>query len=76
MMDAMEPLRDLLPDAVAAVQQILRDMDAKPADRLKAAESVLDRFVARKVHAEIEDNREERDLDAEIAPLLGEQETG
>jgi hypothetical protein len=36
-------LKDLTPDAVDTVEQIMKDPKARPADRLKAAEMILDR---------------------------------
>lgn len=54
--------------AVLAVQSILENEDAKPGDRLKAAEIVLDRTVGRHIQLEKED-LEERDLDEEIFAL-------
>jgi len=54
--------------AVMAVQSVLEDEMAKPSDRLKAAEIVLDRTVGRHLQLERED-LEERDLDEEIFAL-------
>lgn len=51
--------------AVLAVVAIVEDDHARPQDRLKAAEILLDRSVGRQLAVERED-LEERDLDAEI----------
>jgi hypothetical protein len=72
----LERLERLVPKAVLAMEQILDDETARAADRIAAANGILDRFVAKKVHAEIDDNHDERDLDAEIAQIIAEQETG
>jgi hypothetical protein len=70
-------LEALVPLAVEAMEQILGDEKARAADRINAAGMVMDRFVAKKVHAEVEDNRESRDLDAEIETLINNaEETG
>jgi len=61
--------------AVLAVQAILEDEDSRPADRLKAAEIVLDRTVGRHLQLEKED-LEERDLDEEILALTDAIATG
>lgn len=61
--------------AVMAVQSVLEDELAKPSDRLKAAEIVLDRTVGRHVQLEKEDV-EERDLDQEIFALTEALKTG
>lgn len=54
--------------AVLTIQSVLEDENAKPSDRLKAAEITLDRTVGRHVQLEKEDI-EERDLDEEIFAL-------
>lgn len=69
-------LEALVPLAVEAMEQILANPDEKASDRINAAGMVMDRFVARKVHAEVENNQDIRDLDAEIEALINEQETG
>ena len=57
--------------ALDAVQSVLEDPNAKPADRLKAADAVLNRFVAQKAETKVKvDSTEERDLDEEIAAAL------
>jgi hypothetical protein len=72
----LERMEALVPKAVLALEQILDNEEARPADRIAAASGILDRFVAKKVHAEVTDDREERNLDEEIAGLLPTQETG
>lgn len=54
--------------AVLAVQMVLEDELAKPSDRLKAAEIVLDRTIGRTLQVQAEDSAE-RDLDIEIMEL-------
>jgi hypothetical protein len=54
--------------AVMAVESILEDEAARPQDRLKAAEIVLDRTVGRTLQLERED-AQERDLDKEILAI-------
>ena len=69
-------LEALVPLAVEAMEQILANPEEKASDRINAAGMVMDRFVARKVHAEVDTNTDERDLDAEIQALIDQQETG
>lgn len=57
--------------AVLAVQSILENEDARPQDRLKAAEIVLDRTVGRTIQVEKEDAAE-RDLDQEILQIAAD----
>lgn len=54
--------------AVLAVQGILEDDEARPQDRLKAAEIVLDRTIGRTLQIEAQD-AQERDLDQEILQI-------
>lgn len=54
--------------AVLAVQSVLESESARPQDRLKAAEIVLDRTVGRQLQLEAAD-QQERDLDVEILQL-------
>jgi hypothetical protein len=68
--DALEAMRALIPEAVAALQQIINNPEAKDADRLKAADAILDRFVAKKLQVEDSNNQEELDLDADLAPYM------
>jgi hypothetical protein len=57
--------------AIEALREVLTDPGARASDRIKAAETVLDRTVGRKLEAAVDDRREERDLDAELDALLG-----
>lgn len=68
-------LEDVAEFAVQAVMRVLEDEFAKPADRLKAAEMVLDRTVGRQLTLD-QANSDERDLDTEISQLLELQATG
>ena len=70
----LERMELLVPKAMERAEKILLDDDARASDHLKAIEMVLDRFVARKVHAEVTDDREVRQLDQEIASLIAEEE--
>lgn len=54
--------------AVLAIQSVLEDENARPQDRLKAAEIVLDRTVGRQITLDKEDAAE-RDLDQEILQI-------
>lgn len=72
--ERMESLREqfvmLASPALHAVRDILEDPDARPADRLKAAELVIDRLVAKRIETEVIEESE-RDLDEEIRKALG-----
>lgn len=67
-----DKLAQLGDEAVAAVQRVMHDPEAKPSEVLKAAELVLDRFVPKKAEVEVHDT-EVRDLDEEIAEAITEQ---
>lgn len=69
--DAEQQIMDLVPVAMQTVMEILGNPDEKAADRLKAAQLVLDRGVAQKIQAEVSQT-DERDLDAEIEDALEE----
>lgn len=59
-------------DALDAVEAVLRSDTAKDADRLRAADTILNRFVPQKAETKVTtDDSEERDLDAEIAAVVG-----
>lgn len=62
-------LENVAEEAVEAVRAILTDEFARPQDRLKAAELVLDRTVGKQLTLDRE-NAEERDLDREIEELV------
>lgn len=55
--------------AVQTVMAVLQDEEAKPADRLKAAELVLGRVVGAKVEVAHEDE-EHRDIDAKLEAVI------
>lgn len=57
--------------AAIAVTSILESEDARPQDRLKAAEILLDRTVGRTIQLEKED-ASERDLDQEILQIAAD----
>ncbi len=57
--------------AMRTVQEILESPTAKEADRLKAAQMVLDRAVAQRIEVE-QASSDVRDLDAEIEDALAE----
>lgn len=59
-------------DALDAVTDVLTNPEAKDADKLRAADTVLNRFVPQRAETKVQvDTSEERDLDAEIASALG-----
>ncbi len=66
--DRMVGLADV---AMQTVEEILQDPLAKSADRLKAAQMVLDRAVAQRIEVE-QASGDVRDLDAEIEEALAE----
>lgn len=68
---AEQQVMDLVPVAMQTVMEILANPDEKAADRLKAAQLVLDRGVAQKIQAEVSQT-DERDLDDEIEDALAE----
>jgi hypothetical protein len=68
---AEQQVMDLVPVAMKTVMEILMNDNEKAADRLKAAQLVLDRGVAQKIQAEVSQS-DERDLDAEIEDALEE----
>lgn len=68
---AEQQVMDLVPVAMQTVMDILSNPAEKAADRLKAAQLVLDRGVAQKIQAEVSQG-DERDLDAEIEDALAE----
>lgn len=70
LVEARERLESLVNRAVDAVVNVMENDDARPADRMKAAEMILDRSLPRKL--EVEPHDELRDLDSEIAEELGE----
>jgi hypothetical protein len=76
--DIIEQMKTRLPKALEAIDRVLNDPNARASDVLKAAEIYLDRLVAKRVHAEVDDQRESRDLDAEIEEAYRElrKETG
>ena len=65
-------LYELHDAAVDAVRSVLEDPDAKAADKLKAADTILNRFVAQKAETKVTTaDNEERDLDEEILAAAG-----
>lgn len=67
---ARDRMESLVDRAVDAVVNVMENDEARPADRMKAAEMILDRSLSRKLEVEAHD--ELRDLDDEIATELGE----
>lgn len=63
-------IKELAETAAQAIQSVLENPEAKDADRIRAAETVLDRVVGKKIEAEIKKS-EEADLDAEIEEAIG-----
>lgn len=63
-------IKELGDQAVSTLQRVLDDDTVKPEVRVRAAETVLDRIVGKKIEAEVH-NAEVADLDAEIEAELG-----
>ena len=59
-------------EALEAISTVLSDPTTRPEHKLKAAESILDRFVPRKAETKLNvEHTEARDLDDEILEILG-----
>ena len=69
---ALVQLEQLLPKAIAAMERVLDDEDARPADAIAAANGIIDRFVPKKLHVEEDGGQEEREMDAEIDEIMGD----
>lgn len=68
---AEQQIMDLVPIAMQALVDVLTGEDTKPADRIKAAQMVIDRSVAQRIQVETV-NSDTRDLDSEIEDALAE----
>ena len=67
-----ERLFQLHEPALEALRAVLQDPNAKAADRLKAADTILNRFVPAKAEVKVQvDESESRDLDEEIFAAAG-----
>lgn len=74
----LERMEKLIEPALNRLEEIINDDTGaiKPETQMKAVESVLARFVASKLQATVDDKRDERDLDDEIAPYMDDWEEG
>jgi hypothetical protein len=71
-----QKLRSLGDEAVAAIRSVLDDPNAKAQDKIRAAETVLNRFVPSKAETKVSHDVDEvRSLDAEILEAAGIEET-
>jgi hypothetical protein len=68
---AEQQIMDLVPVAMQALIDVLTGEDTKPADRIKAAQMVIDRSVAQRIQVETM-TTDVRDLDDEIEEALEE----
>lgn len=68
---AEQQIMDLVPIAMQALVDVLTGEDTKPADRIKAAQMVIDRSVAQRIQVE-NVTSDTRDLDVEIEEALAE----
>jgi hypothetical protein len=68
---AEQQIMDLVPVAMQALTDVLMDPLTKPADRIKAAQMVIDRSVAQRIQVE-NVTSDTRDLDEEIEEALEE----
>lgn len=68
---AEQQIMDLVPVAMQALVDVLTGEDTKPADRIKAAQMVIDRSVAQRIQVETM-TTDVRDLDDEIEEALEE----
>jgi hypothetical protein len=64
-------IKELGDRAVQTLTDVLDDESVKPEVRVRAAETILDRIVGKKIEAEVTQT-DVRDLDAEIEAELGE----
>lgn len=68
---AEQQIMDLVPVAMQALTDVLMNPGTKPADRIKAAQMVIDRSVAQRIQVE-NITSDTRDLDEEIEEALEE----
>jgi hypothetical protein len=72
--NVMQSLEKHLETAVNTLVAVMNDQTAKPMERQRAAEAIIDRFAPKKAEVKVDDQREVRDLDAEIDSLIEERQ--